>query len=99
MPSGRSRRSASSSERPCKHEQLMVGEPAEVARPIDDARVYAGDLGSRSKPVDPQVDLVVVLRDRMPFWRGEHHVQLVEASEAGEELAEGLDDRAVVRQQ
>ena len=82
-----------------EQQQLTIGEPAEIAGAVDDARVDARDFRRGAQAVDPRVDLVVVFGDRVAVRRGEHDVQLIEAAEAREEGAERLDDAAVARQQ
>ena len=78
-----------------QQQQLAIGEPAEVARPIDDAGVDARDLRRAAQRLDPRVDVVAVVGDRVPFGRREDDVELIEVAETRDERPERLDDAAV----
>ena len=46
-----------------QQEQLPVGDPAKIARAVDDACVHALDLGRRPERSNPRVNLVLVIGD------------------------------------
>ena len=82
-----------------KNQQLPVGEPLEAPRAIDGTRIHADNLRRGAKLCNPRVDVVRVFGDGMPLRRRADDVQLIEAAEAREETAEGLNHAAVARQQ
>lgn len=82
-----------------QREQLPIGEPGEISRPVDNARIDAADFRRRPQPLHPRADVLVVLRDRMAVRRREDDVQALEAPESREVVPEELDDPAVARQQ
>ena len=77
----------------------MIGEPAEIARLVGDARIDARNLRCAAQSVDPRRDLIGVLRHRVPFGRREDDIQLIEAAEAREKGPERLNHRTVVGEQ
>ena len=82
-----------------KNQQLPIGEPLEAPRAIDGTRIHTDNLRRGAKACDPRVDVVGAFGDGMSFRRRADDVQLIEAAEAREETAEGLNHAAVARQQ
>ena len=81
-----------------KQEQLPVGQPADVLGRVHRAAVDARDFRRFSKRVDPCVDLLVVVADRLSCGRAEDDVELIEAAEARQEGTKRGDRPAVARQ-
>ena len=84
-PSGRSRSSASSSVRSSSNSSWRSASQPTSRDSIGHARVHAIDFGSRAQLIDPCVDAIAVIRDRISVRSGEDDVQLIEAAERARE--------------
>ena len=82
-----------------EQEQLAIREPADIARFVRHARVHAIDFGSRAQLIDPCIDAIAVIGDRIPVRSGEDDVQLIEAAERGEKRAERRNHATIAREQ
>ena len=82
-----------------EQQQLPLGQPAVIARRIDGGDLDAADLRRFAQPLDPGVDLVGVVVDRLTVGRREDDEELIEVAECREKRPERRDDASVLRQQ